>query len=234
VYVAAYRSASLNVQRGPCRVFRLDPASGAETGHVDVPAPCGHAGGVAFAADGRLYLTDTHDLFAIDLAGAFAGTEPQIRHWPLGPGLRGALAASDRGAIWIGTYEEKLPGRLFRFDTARLGGVPPGAPLLAEQASAALAIPSYAQGAAFDGAGKLWVSRSDTLWGELIRLDARTGVTEATYAFAPGVEGIAFDAAGRLWAVSEAGAKHAYIPALALLGMPFYPLVFSVDPARLE
>jgi hypothetical protein len=73
LYVAAYRSAVRSVTRGPCRVFRIDPASGAETGHFDVPPPCGHAGGLAVAGDGRLYLADTHVLFAIDLGGAFAG-----------------------------------------------------------------------------------------------------------------------------------------------------------------
>jgi len=45
VFVAGYQSLEFEVNRGPCRVFRLDPDSGRETGRVDVPAPCGHAGG---------------------------------------------------------------------------------------------------------------------------------------------------------------------------------------------
>ena len=44
---------------------------------------------------------------------------------------------------------------------------------------------------------------------------------------------IAFDADGRLWAVSEAGARHYYDSWRGLV-LPFYPLIFAVDPARLE
>ena len=68
--VSAYRSTEANVYRGPCRVFRLEPIRGNETGHIDVPAPCGHAGGVALAGDGMLYVADTHTLFATLLAEA--------------------------------------------------------------------------------------------------------------------------------------------------------------------
>jgi hypothetical protein len=49
-----------------------------------------------------------------------------------------------------------------------------------------------------------------------------------------GIEGIAFDQGGKLWAVSEAGARHVYDNFLAALVMPFFPLVFAIDPARLE
>ena len=47
-------------------------------------------------------------------------------------------------------------------------------------------------------------------------------------------EGIAFDGNGRLWAVSEAGARHFYDQSWMALIMPFYPLVFAIDPARLQ
>src|SRR5205085_6788163 len=47
VLVSAYRSDAYNTNRGPCRVFRMDHDSGRETGHLDVPQPCGHAGGLA-------------------------------------------------------------------------------------------------------------------------------------------------------------------------------------------
>ena len=67
ILVAAYRSDMPRVYRGPCRVYRIDPASGAETGHFDVPPPCGHAGGLAAAANGKLYIADTHTLFLTDL-----------------------------------------------------------------------------------------------------------------------------------------------------------------------
>src|SRR5260370_23463755 len=59
VLVSAYRSDSYNVNRGPCRVFRLDRDSGRETGHVDVPPPSGHAGGAAVPDNGMLSGADT-------------------------------------------------------------------------------------------------------------------------------------------------------------------------------
>jgi hypothetical protein len=46
IYVSGYRSDSLGVRRGPCRVIRIDLETGSSTGYVDVPSPCGHAGGL--------------------------------------------------------------------------------------------------------------------------------------------------------------------------------------------
>ena len=71
IYVSAYRSDSLSVRRGPCRVIRIDVETGGSTGYVDVPKPCGHAGGLAVGGDGMLYVADTHTLFAIPVAHAF-------------------------------------------------------------------------------------------------------------------------------------------------------------------
>jgi len=109
-----------------------------------------------------------------------------------------------------------------------------GDTLTLADASAELAIPSYAQGAAFDRDGRLWVARSHNRWGELDRLDPATGAIERRYAVAPGIEGIAFDQRGLMWAVSEAGARHVYDNFWAALVMPFFPLVFAIDPAQLE
>jgi hypothetical protein len=41
IYVSAYRSDSLGVRRGPCRVIRIDLETAGPTGYVDVPSPCG-------------------------------------------------------------------------------------------------------------------------------------------------------------------------------------------------
>jgi hypothetical protein len=234
VLVSAYRSERFKVDRGPCRVFRLDPQSGRQTGRVDVPVPCGHAGGVADAGDGTLYLADTHTLFAVPLAEAFTGPAPHFRRMPLGPGLVGALAASAPGAIWLGTYRENEPGRFYRFGSKVLSGLHDGESLTVADASAQFAIPSYGQGAAFDPNGGLWVARSDTRWGELDRLDRASGMVERRYAAAAQIEGIAFDRAGLMWAVSEAGARHVYGNFFAALVIPFSPLVFAIDPQRLE
>jgi DNA-binding beta-propeller fold protein YncE len=234
VLVSAYRSEAYEVNRGPCRVFRLDPESGRETGHADVPAPCGHAGGLAYPDGAKFYVADTHALFEIFLRQAFDEQALPIRGIRLGPGLVGALAASTPGAIWSGTYKEDGPGRLYRFSSEVLSGLHDGAMLTVADASAQIAIPSYAQGAAFDRDGKLWVARSHNRWGELDRLDPATGTVERSYAVAAGTEGIAFDPGGLLWVVSEAGARHVYDNFLAALVMPFFPLVFAIDPARLE
>jgi hypothetical protein len=232
ILVSAYRSRSPDIHRGPCRVFRVDPANGYATGQVDVPPPCGHAGGLAVAGDRRLYVADTHTLFEADLAGIFDGPA-RFRTIPLGPGVIGGLAVSGRDAIWLGSYREDGPGRLYRFTTAVLDRLPEGMALNASDAAAQIAIPSHAQGAAIDGAGRLWVTRSELHWGELDRLDLASGKVEREYKTASGTEGIAFDADGRLWAVSEAGARHYYDSWRGLV-LPFYPLIVALDPARLQ
>lgn len=233
VLVSGYVSDRSSAHRGACRVVRIDPESGRETGRLDVPSPCGHAGGVALGGDGYLYVADTHTLFAIPLAGAFAAGAPQFRVVPLGPGVVGGLAVSSADGIWLGTYDETGPGRLYHFPAAILARQRAGAMLTAGQASAALTIPDYAQGAAF-AADALWVARSDTRWGTLDRRDPASGALRHRYAAAPGIEGIAFDASGGLWAVSEAGTRHFYDHPFVGLIEPFFPLAFALDVSRLE
>jgi sugar lactone lactonase YvrE len=228
LFVSAYRSGRFDRYRGPCRVFRLDPATGRETGRVDVPPPCGHAGGLAYAGNGTLYIADTRTLFAAALEAAFTTTAPRFRSFPLGSGIGGGFAASGQGAVWLGSYSQGPGGKIFEFRTATLGALEAGAPVETKHAARELAIPSHAQGAAFDPAGALWIARSDIAWGSLDRLDPATGRVAARYPAPGGIEGIAFDPSGRLWAVSEAGSRH--IP----LRYPFFPLVFRLDPARLR
>lgn len=235
VLISGYRSSAENAHRGPCRIFRLDRDSGRATAQLDVPPPCGHAGGVADDGDGgMLYVADTKMLFWTVLRQAFTDQALPFRGTPLGDGVSGALAMSAPGGIWLGTYREKENGRLSRFAASRIARLPYGAPLTAADAEAQLTIPSYAQGAAIDRNGGLWVARSDTRWGELDRLDAATGTVLQRYKAPPQIEGIAFDAAGLLWAVSEAGVRHDYDHFLVRQVTPFFPLVFAIDPARLE
>ena len=233
ILVAAYRSESPQVHRGPCRVFRVDRTTGRATAQLDVPPPCGHAGGLATAAaPGRLYVADTHTLFAVALDSALGGAGRFAIH-PLGPGLAGSLAVSGADAIWLGTYREDEPGRLYRFAAAALDAMPDGAALNASDATVQIAIPSYAQGAAIDPDGHLWVARSTLRWGELDRLDAASGRLEREFQAPPGLEGIAFEAAGSLWAVSEAGARHYYEGWRGFV-LPFYPLIVAIDRERLN
>jgi hypothetical protein len=227
ILVSAYRSNAAWQNRGPCRIFRVEPENGGETGHLDVPAPCGHAGGLAYAGTGKLFLTDTHSLFEIDAVQAFVERTPKFRIYQLSRGLKGAFAISGTGSIWIGDYEEDHTARAFRFDRAILARLDDGAILKTGAASAVVSIPNYAQGGALDGSGRFWFSRSDIGWGFLDRVDTRTGRVEKRYATCAGIQGIAFDKTGRLWAVSEDGARH--FP----WRYPFFPLIFRLDPARL-
>jgi hypothetical protein len=227
ILVSAYRSDEAWRDRGLCRVFRVDLKTGAETGHFDVPSPCGHAGGLATAGAGKLILADTHFLFEVDLAQSFAGHGPKFRIFRLGRDLTGAFAVSGGGAIWLGRYREHGTARAFRFDLGTLARLNDGGTLEAAAASAVVTIPSYAQGGAIDRSGRLWISRSDIGWGFLDRLAAATGRFEERYPACAGIEGIAFDDQGRLWGVSEDGARH--LP----WHYPFFPVIFRLDPKRL-
>jgi hypothetical protein len=226
IYVSAYRSDRLGVRRVPCRVIRIGVETGGSTGYVDVPSPCGHAGGLAVGGDGMLYVADTHTLFATRSPAGSIGVRDS------GSGVVGGLAASTPDGIWLGTYEDD-PGRLFHFTAATLARLSDGETLEASQAATVLIVPDHAQGAAIGGGG-LWIARSDWNWGTLDRLDPVTGAPQRRYEIAPGTEGIAFGNAGRLWAASEAGSRHVYDYPFLGLFQPFFPLVFALDLSRLE
>jgi streptogramin lyase len=97
-----------------------------------------------------------------------------------------------------------------------------------QDATAAIALPTKAQGAAFDPAGRLWVTRSGSQFGELLQIDTGTGAVLQRFAMPAGLEDISFEPGGGLWAMSEAGSKR-------WLGWPtFFPVIFRLDPARLR
>jgi len=228
LFVSAYRSLATWKDRGPCRVFRIDPRTGRVTGHFAVPPPCGHAGGLAYAGDGKLFIGDTHTLFETSLGRAFGGGEPKFRIWRMGGGLKGAFAISGQGSIWIGDYQSQGPAMAFKFNLSVLDAHSGRGTLDPRAAAAVVAIPTYAQGGAIGSRGGLWIARSDLGWGALDRLDPASGTRTARYRVAGGIEGIAFDGDGRLWCVSEAGARH------QPLRYPFFPLLFRLDPSRLH
>jgi len=231
--VSGYISDTTDAHRGLCRVFRLDTTSGRETGRFDVPAPCGHAGGIAYAGDGVLYVADTHALFETTLSQAFGPMGVRFRVIPLAQELRGGLAGSGKGEIWIGTYDENRAGRLSKFSVTALRKLKDGELLTPGMASALVPIPSYAQGAAVDGGGRLWVTSSDYRWGRLAVIDPASGTEVARYEAPLGIEGISFDGSGNMWAVSEAGARHFYPPLLSMF-IPFYPVIFEIGVQNLR
>jgi sugar lactone lactonase YvrE len=231
VLIAGYHSTQRGQDRGPCRVFRVDPATGSVTGFFDVPAECGHAGGLAYDGAGRLYVVDTKVALAVDLARALQAQHAKdaiSQTLQLTGDVRGSLSTFHDGALWIGSWNSAAPGAIFRFPQQTLLGMTRDAKLSERQATLRLELPPKAQGAAFDGEGRLWVALSNTQRGQLAVLDGRKGTPIATYDVAPGIEGIAFASPTRLWAVAEVGSQR------WLGGIPFHPLVFALDPAQLK
>ena len=224
VYVAAYKSVSADQGRGPCRVYRMNGETGAITGQLDLPASCGHAGGMARGAAGRIWVADTRDLFEIQLAApGAAGLGSVVRTVKLTGKVLGSFAAGSDGAIWLGGYD-KEPGRqLYKFALSN-----PKPVWNETDALAALPVPDKAQGAAFDARGQLWLTRSGGSFGELVSADPSTGAIIARYRMPAGIEDISFDDNGQLWAVSEAGSQR------WSSWETFFPVVFRLDLKRLR
>ena len=223
VYVAAYRSPE-GAGRGPCRLYRLDPQSGKVTGVLDLPPQCGHAGGVAKGTPGHLWVADTREIFEVRLdQPASAAIGKVTRSIRLGGLVKGSYAAGSADALWLGAYETHGAPRLYKFPWATLKPK-----ISQEDAAASVLLPVRVQGAAFDPAGRLWVTRSSGSFGELVEIKMESGSIGKRFAFPVGSEDISFDAEGRLWAVSEAGSKR------WLSWSTFFPVVFQVDMGRLR
>lgn len=223
IYVAAYKSID-GAGRGPCRLYKIDPGTGRVAGMLELPAQCGHAGGAAKGAPGHLWVADTRDIFEVQLDKPASATIGKVvRHIKLTGQVKGSFAAGTGDALWLGTYETFGEPRLYRFALAKLKES-----VNEQDADASVVVPQRAQGAAFDGQGQLWVTRSSGSFGELVRLDQKSGAILARYAMPAGTEDIGFDSKGRLWTVSEAGSKR------WLAWSTFFPVVFQVDMSRLR
>ncbi|HRD75165.1 MAG TPA: hypothetical protein PK264_04390, partial [Hyphomicrobiaceae bacterium] len=123
-------------------------------------AACGHAGGLARAGPGRIWVADTGALFEIEVAVPSApGIGRVMRTIPLGGLVRGSFAAGGTGSILLGRYDKQPGARLWRFDIA---GLP--ATLDERVALGSIPLPIEAQGAAVDAAGRLWITRSGSLY----------------------------------------------------------------------
>jgi hypothetical protein len=221
IIVGTYRSEDTKQGRGPCRIYRLDPGSGKVTGTLDLPPQCGHAGGLARAQKGRLWVADTREIFEIELAVAGSTIGHVIRTIRLTGALKGSFAAGTADALWLGTYAKEPGARLYKLPFVKLT---PGAASLSEQdAETSIPLPTRVQGAAFDAAGRLWVTRSGSAFGELLTLEPATGTVMQLLQMPAGIEDISFDPQGGLWAVSEAGSKR-------WLGWKtFFPVVFRLQ-----
>ena len=226
IYVGAYKSEDPGQGRGPCRLYRIDPRSGAIWGALDLPPACGHAGGLARGAAGRLWVADTRAIFEIGLSSGDGAIGTVLRSVQLTGALKGSFAASTADALWLGTYSKEPGAKLYKFPFDKLE---PGIDALSEEnATAAVALPTKAQGAAYNAAGRLWVTRSGSELGELVQIDPVTGAVLQTFAMPAGIEDISFDPDGGLWAVGEAGSKR------WLNWSTFFPVIFRLQPGKLQ
>jgi streptogramin lyase len=174
-----------------------------------------------------LWIADTRVIFEVGLDKRGGGALGHVvRSIKLAGKLTGSLAAATADALWLGTDSKEPGAHLYRVPFAKLAA---GTVTLSEQdAAEAVELPTKVQGAAFDPAGRLWITRSGATFGELLQLDPRTGAVLQEFAMPAGIEDIGFDRKGGLWAVSEAGSKR-------WLGWTtYFPLIFRLQPALLR
>lgn len=226
IYVGAYKSEDPAQGRGPCRLYRIDPRSGAIWGALDLPPACGHAGGLARGQPGKLWLADTRAIFEIALSSGDGAIGTVLRSVRLEDELKGSFAAGTADALWLGTYSKEPDARLYKIPFDRIR---PGIDALSEKdATATVVMPVKAQGAAFDPAGRLWVTRSGAEFGELLQIAPETGAVLQRFTMPAGIEDISFEPGGGLWAMSEAGSKR-------WLGWStFFPVIFRLDMGKLR
>lgn len=241
LFVSSYKpTPDLKSNTGPCRVFRIEAATGKAAGGFDIPpGTCTHSGGLAHVGNGQLFLADTRQVFMIDVDKALASgtTAGASRAVKITGELRGSYATFDGRDFWIGTWtKDQAKARMFKLDP-RLFDDADGQTVKEDRATESIPVPLEAQGAAFDKAGNLWVSASNDQWGKLYRLD-RKGNVLAEYAMVAGLEDLTVDESGRLWGLSESGTRK-YMAWETKFPYIFpwetkFPYIFRIDPARLK
>jgi len=232
LYVTGYRSTDAKVSSGPCRVFRVELETGRAAGFFDMPPECGHSGGAVSIGGGQLVVSDTRQLWRIDLAAALKsgkaadGLRGTVK---LAGDLYGSFLTFDGTDLWIGRYtvqKEADAARIHRL-ALKVFDDHDGRTITEAQVAETFKVPALGQGAAVDK-DHIWMSASSSQIGALYRLDRKGGNVLARYETIIGIEGIAFDAQGRLWAVSEAGARK------WLHWKSHFPVMFLIDPAKLQ
>lgn len=231
LYLSSYRSTDPQVGRGPCRIYKVDAESGRTLGQFDLPADCGHAGGMATIAPGILVAADTRRLYKIDANAAFGAggsTSAILATVRLAGDLKGSFTDFDGISLFVGTYDKDAKKSRGHFLPVSIFETHNGQSVTETQAIRAIALPVASQGVGFSRAGDMWVSASGSRFGALYRIDAASGDVLATHDMVIGVEDLAFDDAGRLWSVSEAGSLRWRAWSAT------YPVLFRLDPGQLR
>lgn len=204
LFVSSYRSPDRNQDRGPCRLYALDTNSGATLGHLDLPQSCGHAGGLTAGQSGRLIVSDSRVIFEVALTPSGGATIGRVtRSVRLLGAVKGSFAATEKDGFWLGQYERAEPARMFKFPWVALDKKE----ISELDAIETISIPVFAQGATFDTTGALWIMRSGSTLGELMKIDRKSGAVLMRFDMPVGAEGITFESDNALWTLSEAGSK---------------------------
>ncbi|MBI2513960.1 MAG: hypothetical protein HYV96_18470 [Opitutae bacterium] len=228
--VVAYRSADEKNAFGPSRVFAVDPSTGAVSASFALPEEFAHPGGLA--RDGAtLYVVNFGTLLRVDLARSLASGRAVITGRravakPMGP----SFVTFHEDALWFGCFvrEAAAAPRLYRVPIERIFGARNLPPLDPRDATHSLPLPVLAQGVAFDGRGRLWVSASLQKEGWLYQLALDDGRVLARHAMPAGIEGLVQAGADRLWSIGECGTRR------WLSSPTFFPVIFEIDLAALK
>ena len=231
IYLSSYRSTDPKVDKGPCRIYKVDAESGRTFGQFDLPEDCKHAGGLAYIGNGILVASDTRRLYKIDATAAFAGqsaTTAVIAAVRLGGQVKGSFVDFDGTSVFVGSYEKDADKAKGHFLSPSIFDTHKDKTVNEDIAVRTIPIPREAQGAAFDKEGNLWIAASSSKYGMLHKLDAGTGRSMSSYEMVIGIEDLAFDDEGRLWSVSEAGSIRWQ------KWSKTFPLLFRIDPNKLK
>ena len=209
-------------------MYRIDPDTGKLTGYFDLPPECGHAGGLGYAGDGILILSDTRRLYRINLEQAIKDqntTNAITGTLDLGGALRGSFAAFVPASAWSQLQPGDMPATGFENGPGMLIGtwstsarkasayILPlslfdrhnGTLITENNAVHSLELKARAQGGSFAPDGSLWFSYSSHDFGRVEQTTVAGDTVKARYELVSGTEDISFDDQGNLWAVSEAG-----------------------------
>lgn len=208
VYISSYLSTNPRQDTGPCRLFKINPTDGKLLGEFNLPAECGHAGGLAYIGNGMMVLSDTFKLYKIDLTKAFSpetSANAITATATLSGQVKGSFIDFDGRSLFVGSFERDATRSKGHFLPLSVFELAAGQSADERIALRTIPLPERAQGAAFDASGTLWISSSSRQSGMLFKLDANTGKIINQYESMIGTEDISFDPNGNLWSVSEAG-----------------------------